>query len=82
MANPNGRQMRLECIKIAANIVIQLKDPKISVVGLSRQFMAFIDATDTVDDDTAVSDTEWGNGHTKQVRKSFVALSRDSAVER
>ena len=77
MANINGRQMRLECIKIAANIVIQLKDPKISVVGLARQFMGFIDATNGDEDDTPVSDTEWSNGHNKLVRKSFAALSNE-----
>jgi len=46
-----ARAMRLECIKIAASVVCQLKDPKISVVSLAGSFMAFIDGPQDAEDD-------------------------------
>lgn len=38
-----SREMRLEVLKIAANITCQLKDPKISTVETARQMLAFVD---------------------------------------
>lgn len=38
----SGRALRLECLRIAANIVIQLKDPKLSVVELAERFHGFV----------------------------------------
>lgn len=53
--------MRLECVKIAANIVVQFKDPKISVTSLAKQFMKFIDTVDGDDiDDTPVGEVSEG----------------------
>jgi hypothetical protein len=41
--NASTRQMRLECIKVAANVVCQMKDPKISVIEQAKAYMTFID---------------------------------------
>lgn len=74
--------MRLECVKIAANIVIQLKDPKISVVGLAKTFLDFIDAPvaettfenddNEIDYDQPTSETPRGTYTKRDLRRHFV----------
>ena len=65
-----SRAMRLECLRIAANVVGQLKDTKISVVDTAKAFYAFVegpaeDEVDVDDDDYPTESTSppaFGNG--------------------
>lgn len=43
MKNQTERQLRLECLRIAANVVCQLKDPKLGVVDTASAFFKFVD---------------------------------------
>lgn len=51
----SSRAMRLECLRIAANVVSQLKDNKISVVDTAKAFHAFVEG-DQAEDDPADDD--------------------------
>lgn len=42
--------LRLECLKIAANVVCQLKNERISVVDLAATYIKFLHAADDADD--------------------------------
>ena len=42
--NASDRELRLECLKIAANVVAQLKDSKVSVVETAMAFYKFVDS--------------------------------------
>lgn len=44
------RMLRLDCLKIAANLVCQLADPKISALDLARQYFAFVIEDDGKED--------------------------------
>ena len=51
--------LRLECLKIAANVVCQLKNDHISVVDLAKSYVAFLhadDGEDYDDEDDAAED--------------------------
>lgn len=43
--NPTERTLRLECLKISANVVCQLKDPKVSVVDTAKAYFTFLNQT-------------------------------------
>lgn len=81
MSKTGGRATRMECLKLAVNIVIQLKDPKISITGLAQQFMAFVDAHDDRDDDDidepeATSERPRGTYTKRDLRRGIVTLSK------
>lgn len=50
MAALSDRQVRLECMKMAAAIAMQAKCPKESIVGVARQFYAFVTETGSAPD--------------------------------